>query len=283
MVAGYELAPEDIQKSTIALPDTDDDTPNGAANLIFRYAPSSLEERRDVLNDIRDDTVVLDEVASGAIRAVPSGLAVVGVGLLENLKANRILLTYLALGFVAVYLALRMRGIVRSLLAMVPVLIAVGGTSIVAYVFGLTLSPMTAVSGPLVTAACTEFTALMLFRYLEERRRGLWPRQASDVASARTGRAFVVSALTTMTGVAVIATSSLPLLRDFGIVVAMNVTVALLAALVVLPPLLVWADARGWVSKGQVRREVLDATTPKFAGRSEADATAADQPVSTTT
>jgi uncharacterized protein len=284
VVAGYELAPEDIKRSTIALPGTDTDTPNGAANLIFRYAPSTLEERREVVNDIRADTVVLDEVASGAIRAVPSGLAIVGVGLLENLKANRILLTYLALGFVAVYLALRMRSIVRSLLAMVPVLIAVGGTSIVAYVFGLTLSPMTAVSGPLVTAACTEFTALMLFRFLEERRRGLWPRQASDVASARTGRAFVVSALTTMTGVAVIATSSLPLLRDFGIVVAMNVTVALLAALVVLPPLLVWADARGWVSKGQVRREVLDQTTPRYAGRSEAEAdAAADRPVPTAT
>jgi len=50
--------------------------------------------------------------------------------------------------------------------------------------------------------------------------------------------------------VAVIAFSSLPLLRDFGIVVAMNVTVALLSALVVLPPMLVWADERIWISRG---------------------------------
>ena len=75
------------------------------------------------------------------------------------------------------------------------------------------------------------------------------------MAGARTGRAFVVSALTTMAGVAVIAQSSLPLLRDFGITVAVNVTVALLAALVVLPPLLVWADRRGWVSRGMLERE----------------------------
>ena len=49
-----------------------------------------------------------------------------------------------------------------------------------------------------------------------------------DVAASRTGRAFIVSALTAISGVAVIATSSLPLLRDFGQIVALNVAVALL-------------------------------------------------------
>ena len=74
-------------------------------------------------------------------------------------------------------------------------------------------------------------------------------QEAIDVAAARTGRAFIVSALTAISGVAVIATSSLPLLRDFGIIVAVNVAVALLSALVVLPPMLVWADNHGWVTR----------------------------------
>jgi uncharacterized protein len=255
--SGYELAPEDIQLSTI-------NEGEGASNLIFRYGPSSLEERKVVVDEIEAATSPPE-----GISATPSGLAIVGVGLLENLRANRILLTYLAIGFVGVFLVLRLRSIVRALLALVPVLIAVGGTSLVAWIFGLRLSPMTAVGGPLVTAACTEFTALMLLRFLEERRRGLWPRQSSDVASARTGRAFFLSALTTMTGVGVIATSSLPLLRDFGIVVAMNIAVALLAALVVLPPLLVWADQHGWVSRRQIPDDVLQATTPSLAGQAE--------------
>ncbi len=56
-----------------------------------------------------------------------------------------------------------------------------------------------------------------------------------------------------------IATSSLPLLRDFGIIVALNVTVALLRALVVLPPLLIWADEKHhWVSRGLVPKEILE-------------------------
>ncbi len=238
--AAYDVAPPDIQQSLVS--------PNGdAMNLIFRAGPSSLEERAVVVDEIEESVDPPEGVS-----ATPSGLAVVGVGLLENLEANRIELTYLALAFVFIFLTVRMRSVVRSLLSLVPVLIAVGAASLVAFVFDLKLSPMTAIGGPLVIAACTEFTSLILLRFVEERERGASPREAVDIAAGRTGRAFIVSAMTAIAGVAVIATSSLPLLRDFGILVAMNVAVALFSALVVLPPMLVWADSRkhAWVSKG---------------------------------
>lgn len=240
--AAYEVAPPDIQQSLVS-PDGD------AMNLIYRAAPSSLEDRAVVVDEIQQ---AAGESQPDGVTATPSGLAVVGVGLLENLEANRIELTYLALLFVFVFLAIRMRSIVRSLLSLVPVLIAVGAASLVAFAFDLKLSPMTAIGGPLVIAACTEFTSLILLRFVEERERGATPREAVDTAAGRTGRAFIVSAMTAIAGVAVIATSSLPLLRDFGILVAMNVAVALFSALVVLPPMLVWADSRkhAWVSKG---------------------------------
>ena len=69
------------------------------------------------------------------------GLAVVGVGLLNNLESGRVQLTYLAILFVFLFLALRLRSIVRSLLSLVPVIIAVG-VSLVAFIFDLKLSPM---------------------------------------------------------------------------------------------------------------------------------------------
>jgi predicted RND superfamily exporter protein len=125
---------------------------------------------------------------------------------------------------------------------------------------------MTAVGGPLVVAVCTEINSLILLRNHEERRRGIQPSPAKEIAAARTGRAFIVSALTGIAGVTVIATSSLPLLRDFGRLVGMNVAVALLAALVVLPPLLVWADSHGWVSRHMIPDDVLRASTPRLRG-----------------
>jgi hydrophobe/amphiphile efflux-3 (HAE3) family protein len=245
------VAPEGVKKSTVSS--------NGdALNLVFRTGPSELERRAEVVREIR--TTVNPPAG---VSATPSGLAVVGVGLLDNLEANRVLLTYLAILFVFLFLAVRLRSVIRSLLSLVPVLIAVGTASLIAFAFSLKLSPITAVGGPLVVAACTEFTSLILLRFVEERRRGLTPEEAVEVAASRTGRAFIVSALTAIAGVAVIATSSLPLLRDFGIIVAMNVAVALLSALVVLPPMLVWADRRNWVSKGLVKREILERTAAR--------------------
>jgi len=239
----YDVAPADVKKSTVAN--------NGEAfNIIFRTGPGSLEERAPVVRGIRADTK-----PPAGITATPSGLAVVGVGLLDNLTANRVLLTYLAILFVFLFLTVRLRSVVRSLLSLVPVLIAVGAASLFAYAFDLQLSPMTAVGGPLVVAACTEFTSLILLRYLEERRRGLEPAEAVHVAASRTGRAFVVSGLTAIVGVAVLSFSSLPLLRDFGRIVAANVALALLSALVVLPPMLIWADKRGWVSRGMLGKK----------------------------
>ncbi len=133
----------------------------------------------------------------------------------------------------------------RALLALVPVLLAVGVSSLFVGLLGFSLSPLTTVSGPLVIASCAEFSVLILGRYLEERQRGLSPREATDTAASRTGRAFFTSAMTTIGGFAVLIGSALPLLRDFGIIVTLNVAIALLAALVVMPPLAVWADDRG--------------------------------------
>jgi hydrophobe/amphiphile efflux-3 (HAE3) family protein len=242
--AAYDAAPEAVKTSTGA---------PGALNIVFRTGPGGLDSRAEVVREIRRTV----EPPAG-IRATPSGLAVVGVGLLDNLEANRILLTYLAILFVFLFLTVRLRSVARALLSLVPVLIAVGAASLFAYLLDLKLSPMTAVGGPLVVAACTEFTSLILLRFVEERRRGFTPRAAIEVTASRTGRAFFVSALAAVAGVAVIATSSLPLLRDFGLVVGLNVAVALLSALVVLPPMLVWAERRHWVTRGLVPAEVLE-------------------------
>ncbi len=247
---GWAVAPADIQASLVV--------PDGTAgNIVFRVSPGSIEDLAVIVNDVRDNIAPPE-----GTQATPSGLAVVGVGLLENLEANRVLLTYLAMLFVFLFLAVRLRSVIRALLSLVPVAIAVGAASLVAWIAGFNLSPMTAVGGPLVIATCTEFTSLILLRFVEERARGIEPQEAVDVVAGRTGRAFIVSGLTAIAGVAVLSFSTLPLLRDFGRVVAMNVTVALLSALVVLPPLLVWAERRGWVSRGLIKEPAPFIATP---------------------
>ena len=260
--------PEDIQKALLRAPDD----PTGT-QLNLRLAPASLEERAVLVReleadlqsridalDLPADSVLLVDLPEGQdpVRATPAGLATVGIGLLENLSANRANLTYLALSLAALFLVLRCRSLTRGLLALVPVLLAVGVSSLIVGLLEVRLSPLTTVSGPLVIATCAEFSVLILGRYLEERQRGLDPEVAAEHAARRTGRAFFTSAVATICGFAVLIGSALPLLRDFGILVTLNVAIAVLAALVVIPPLSIWADQRRWLGTQQPSAGPLD-------------------------
>ncbi|MGK2928874.1 MAG: efflux RND transporter permease subunit [Acidimicrobiales bacterium] len=270
--AAAEVLPPDIERILLS-PD------RTTTQVNLRLAPGSLDDRAVLVEhlesdlesriaalDLPDDSVLRTglEEDEPSIRAIPAGIAVVGVGLLENLSANRAVLTYLGLALVALWLLIRYRSVPRALLTLVPIGLAVGTSSVIVGAFGLTLSPLTTVSGPLVVASCTEFSVLILARYLEERQAGLNANEASDRAAGRTGRAFFTSAVTTIGGFAVLIGSALPLLRDFGIIVTLNVTVALLAALVVMPPMLVWADDKGWLDTGAVdaKKSVVLAVRP---------------------
>ena len=240
----------------------DEEVDPTSTQVNLRLAPASLDERAVLVDELKADlqaridaldlpadSILLVDLPEGQdpVRLTPAGLATVGIGLLDNLSANRANLTYLALCLAGVFLVLRFRSLTRGLLALVPVMLAVGVSSLVVGLLGFTLSPLTTVSGPLVIATCAEFSVLILGRYLEERQRGYEPRVATDRAASRTGRAFFTSAVTTIGGFAVLIGSALPLLRDFGIIVTLNVAIALLAALVVMPPLSVWVDERGWL------------------------------------
>lgn len=245
MLQAYEVAPTALQSLLVA-------DKGNSTQVLFQVGPSSLEERSVVLNKVQD--AILDPGKGARLPANASattgGLAVVGVGLLENITANRAELTIVALILVGAFVTLRYRDLARGLLTMIPVLLAVGTSTVLVRVLGITLSPLTTVGGPLVVATCAEFAVLLVARYAEERARGLDPERSTHVAAQRTGRAFFTSALTTLGGFAVLMFSTLPLLRDFGIVVTINIGVALLAALIVVPPLVKEADRRGLLSMG---------------------------------
>jgi uncharacterized protein len=247
----YLIAPPGILKTTVA--------DNGAAlNVIFLGRTNTLDQLQPVVKDLQGGIN-----PPPGITVAPGGIATVGVGLIQNLEKSRVQLTYLAILFVGAFLTIRLRSLIRALLSLVPVLVAVGAVSLIGVAFHLKLSPVTAVAGPLVVAVCTEFTSLILLRFVEERGRGMSPRDAMDTTARRTGRAFMVSGMTAIAGVAVLGLSSMPLLSDFGIIVAINITVALLSALVVLPPILVWADQRNWVSRGLIKSPPPPYLTPE--------------------
>jgi hydrophobe/amphiphile efflux-3 (HAE3) family protein len=226
------VAPLGIRRSFVGADDT-------RAQILFAIGPMSLEQRRSLVDRLVDQVD-----APPGVRVTPSGLAVVGTAAVTSLTANREQMTYLALAAVLVWLLVAFRSIRRALLAMLPVATALALGAVVISVFGITVNVLAAISGPLVIATCTEFTVLIMERFLEEQRAGRNPVRAVDIATVRIGRAFVASGLTTAAGFGVLAVSGFPLLSEFGVVVALYVVVALVCALTLLPPLLAWTEAR---------------------------------------
>jgi uncharacterized protein len=175
IVASVEVMPPDVAKALLGTREPGPAPTSTQINL--RIAPAGLEERavlvRELEADLDERIAALDLDADSIllvdlpedqepVRAVPAGLATVGIGLLENLSANRAALTYLSLSLAGLFLVLRHRSLGRALIALVPVFLAVGVSSLFVGLSGIELSPLTTVSGPLVIATCSEFSVLIL-------------------------------------------------------------------------------------------------------------------------
>jgi hydrophobe/amphiphile efflux-3 (HAE3) family protein len=209
-------------------------------------AEGTLDERKALT-----DAVIADAEPPPGVSVAPAGIAVIGSASVEALSANRDLMSFVAIVAIFVALLAAFRSPVKAVAPLLPVVLALGASSMLLYASGVSYSPLTSISGPLIIAMGTEFNILLMSRYFEERAAGRDAREAMAQASLRIGRAIMASGLTVLGGFAVLAFSGFPLLNNFGTVTALNIGVSLLSTLVLLPPLLVWADEdRQWVGGG---------------------------------
>jgi uncharacterized protein len=93
-----------------------------------------------------------------------------------------------------------------------------------------------------VIAISTEFSVLICSRYSQERAAGAGPARAIELAYASTGAAVLASGATAIAGFAALIASDIRMLRDFGIVTVVDLSVSLLGVMIVLPAALMWAE-----------------------------------------
>ena len=197
----------------------------------------------------RDHALVADfehaDAPPSGYRAFPAGLAVVADRALGQLQREQLTLTALAVGLILLVLLLAYRRPVPAILAILPTVVAAGAATGLLFLVGTALgqrsSPITILLGGVVVAFATEFGVLWLARYRGERREGVTPTEAASRASTGVGPAIAASALALAAGFAVLAISSVPSVRDFGIWSAFDLILATAAVLTLLPPL-----ARRW-------------------------------------
>ncbi len=211
------------------------------ASLAFGIRLMSVERQGAVIDAMREE---LDPPAG--VQADLAGLPVITAA--ANDKASspvrRGLLLLAGLLAVGIVLRLALRSTRRAVLPLIPIALATGWTGLVLFVIRIDLNPMSVTLGALVIAISTEFSVLLSERYRSFRIRGEAPREALRRAYASTGAAVLASGVTAIAGFAVLVLSDIRMLRDFGAVTVVDLTVSLLGVLVVLPAVLV-LDERG--------------------------------------
>src|SRR5512133_3506757 len=169
----------------------------------------------------------------------------------------RRLVTLLAgLAAVALVLLVAFRAWQRAFVPLLPIALATGWSALVLFALRIPLNPMSVVLGALVIAISTEFSVLLAERYRAERIAGHEPGEALQRTYRSTGAAVLASGTTAIAGFAVLVVSDIKMLRDFGFVTVVDLTVALLGVMVVLPAVLLLAE------QGRLRLAV-----PRVGGR----------------
>jgi uncharacterized protein len=209
------------------------------AALLFLTANIPLEDVKEIVDDMRAE---LDPPAGTTVSF--GGLTVVGAETVTSLADSRRLMTFAALAGILLLLSVLYWNPVKAALTIAPIALVVGWSSGVMYLTGIEFNPLTAILGALVAGIGTEFTILLRRQYDEERDAGQLPAEAMHAAALKTGRAITASAFTVMGGFGALALSSFLLLRDFGIVTVIDIFLALVATLLLLPSVTVWIDER---------------------------------------
>jgi uncharacterized protein len=156
---------------------------------------------------------------------------------------RRILTLIAGLAAVALVLLIAFRGDRRRALApLVPIVLATGWSALILFCVRVPLNPMSVTLGALVIAISTEFSVLLSERHRQERLAGHDTVEALRRSYRHTGAAVAASGVTAIAGFGVLALSDIRMLRDFGLVTLIDLSVSLLGVLIALPAALVIAE-----------------------------------------
>jgi predicted RND superfamily exporter protein len=213
------------------------------ALISFGIRAQSLDDQQALIDRVRSE-VGTPGAPGGPPPGVSvrlAGLPVIAAEAASDLDTSRYWLTLAGLLLVALVLLGAYRSLSRALVPLVPTVLATGWASLLLWLTGIPLNPMSAALGALTIAIATEFGVILAARFHEQ---GGGVEEALRGAYARTGAAVLASGVTAIVGFAVLIASEIQMLRDFGVVTVVDLAAALLGVMLVLPATLAWTRAR---------------------------------------
>jgi hydrophobe/amphiphile efflux-3 (HAE3) family protein len=239
-------------------------TPNRrVATLAFGIRLMGLDQQQRLIEQMRSSlhppAGVHASLVGLSVLAAQSGSAVAD-------PWRRLETLLVGLAVVALVLLAAFRGDRRrALVPMIPIVLASGWSALILFAVRVPLNPMSVTLGALVIAISTEFSVLLSERHRQERLAGYDTIEALRRSYRRTGAAVAASGVTAIAGFGVLVLSDITMLRDFGLVTLIDLSVSLVGVLLALPATLVLSDA---AAEGRASRRSLP--TPRRLAASRA-------------
>ncbi len=158
--------------------------------------------------------------------------------LLESFRDSMLISLPLAVALTLIVAAALLRSFRYAVASVIPIGFVVIGLYAFMYVAGFTINVLTATIAAIAVGVGIDFSTHFTARYREELQHAPTRLDALRRAGEGTGGALVLSALTSVLGFTVMALAPTPIFSTFGILTAVMIALALLAALVVLPSVL---------------------------------------------
>jgi predicted RND superfamily exporter protein len=238
------------------------------ANLAFRLRAMSPGRSEDVIEDMR---VQLDPPpgVTAELTALPAVVADTGA----VLRTSWLALATVVLASILFFLIPRRRS-EHSLAPLIPAVLATGWSALVLFLLPVPLNQLTASLAGFVVAFTTSLGLIVSAGYRDERRGGAAAVSSLERSYRENGGLLATAGTAAVAGFAALLASDVPMLNDLGVVAAIDLVLVLIAAALVLPAALVWAEERKPLELPRSRAEAL-AYARAWADRARAGASVA--------
>lgn len=162
-----------------------------------------------------------------------------------------------------ILLLLVMRSVRYAVVTVIPVGLVVAWLYAIMYLGGFAFNFVTATIGAISIGVGIDFSVHMTERFREELRRSSTRAEALTSATKGTGVALAASAASSIVDFGILGFAPMPLFASFGFLTAIMIALALIAALVVLPSLLmIVASEPVRETTDETVEEMVEATQP---------------------
>ena len=205
--------------------------------MFVRSDVGTSEKKVRQLTELINEKVNSTTTPAG-VNTIVTGMPQMQVKLIELLKSDAVYTIVLASVIIIFLLSLMRVSVTKALLIFIPLMVGLTWTLGTMGWLGVKLSVATVGIGAMILGLGVEYGVFMLERYEEEREKNNTMPESLKIAVSKIGSAISGSGLTTMSGFLALTLSILPLLQNLGFTLALGIFYCLLAAIIVMPPVI---------------------------------------------